>query len=332
MASRSLEEWEIAPILDEEEIGQIYLTMLRQPNPCVDSLVATGLVAAAVERAAVLLNQRGLLSIAEDGSWDVPSPDIALPAWAAESERRARAWRASATELQQVYAAARQRPVQDSGNRELGSVADVASATATITAAAQNEILCLRADSRRTRQLLLDPYNSHRELFRNAQGTVVDIRAVYDPAVLDTPGTLDALRDRVIGGEEVRLSGPIHFSAVIVDESAAVLEFSNIDPSGQGAMLVRSKAFVAGIVRLTEAIWAMSVPLSAEDTAAPETIASRDAIIMKLLASGATDSTITRRLGISQRTVERRVRSIMDGLGAETRFQAGVEAVRQGLV
>ena len=51
-----------------------------------------------------------------------------------------------------------------------------------------------------------------------------------------------------------------------------------------------------------------------------------------LLASGATDSTITRRLGISQRTVERRVRHVMDTLGAETRFQAGVEAARQGLV
>lgn len=75
-----------------------------------------------------------------------------------------------------------------------------------------------------------------------------------------------------------------------------------------------------------------SVPLLSEETQAPSSTASRDAIILKLLASGATDSTITRRLGISQRTVERRVRHVMDTLGAETRFQAGVEAARQGLV
>ena len=48
-----------------------------------------------------------------------------------------------------------------------------------------------------------------------------------------------------------------------------------------------------------------------------------------LLAGGATDETIARQLGLSTRTVERRVRAMLDQLGAETRFQAGVQAARR---
>ena len=39
---------------------------------------------------------------------------------------------------------------------------------------------------------------------------------------------------------------------------------------------------------------------------------------------------ISRALGISLRTVRRRVAEITDDLGADSRFQAGVEAVRRG--
>jgi len=48
------------------------------------------------------------------------------------------------------------------------------------------------------------------------------------------------------------------------------------------------------------------------------------------MAAGAPDASIARQAGVSQRTVERRLRSLMDRLGAETRFQAGVLAVHRG--
>ncbi len=43
-------------------------------------------------------------------------------------------------------------------------------------------------------------------------------------------------------------------------------------------------------------------------------------------------STIARQVGVSQRTVERFVRTILDDLGASTRFQAGAQAERAGLL
>ena len=44
------------------------------------------------------------------------------------------------------------------------------------------------------------------------------------------------------------------------------------------------------------------------------------------------DEQIARALGMSVRTVRRRVADLMDELGADSRFQAGVEAVRRGWI
>ncbi|MDQ2757215.1 MAG: LuxR C-terminal-related transcriptional regulator [Actinomycetota bacterium] len=48
------------------------------------------------------------------------------------------------------------------------------------------------------------------------------------------------------------------------------------------------------------------------------------------MSAGVADASIARQTGVSQRTVERRIRSLMERLGAGTRFQAGVQAVRRG--
>jgi DNA-binding NarL/FixJ family response regulator len=61
-------------------------------------------------------------------------------------------------------------------------------------------------------------------------------------------------------------------------------------------------------------------------------ISERDATIVRLMAAGVADASIARQTGISQRTVERRVRFVMDRLGARTRFQAAVQATRRGWI
>ncbi|MFD0634820.1 LuxR C-terminal-related transcriptional regulator [Catenulispora yoronensis] len=45
-----------------------------------------------------------------------------------------------------------------------------------------------------------------------------------------------------------------------------------------------------------------------------------------------TDEAIARQLHISARTVQRRVSVLMEELGARNRFQAGVQAVRHGML
>ena len=55
-------------------------------------------------------------------------------------------------------------------------------------------------------------------------------------------------------------------------------------------------------------------------------------LLLGQLAGGAKDEQIARALGLSVRTVRRRVAELLVELGAESRFQAGVEAVRRGWI
>ncbi|MEZ0075277.1 hypothetical protein [Planotetraspora sp. GP83] len=51
--------------------------------------------------------------------------------------------------------------------------------------------------------------------------------------------------------------------------------------------------------------------------------------ILEELLSGVPDTTASRRLNMSARTYSRRVAELLDYLGVDTRFQAGVEIVRR---
>jgi DNA-binding NarL/FixJ family response regulator len=55
-------------------------------------------------------------------------------------------------------------------------------------------------------------------------------------------------------------------------------------------------------------------------------------VVLELLQLGMKDETIARQLGVSLRTVRRRIAALMDDLGVDTRFQAGLEAARRGLI
>ena len=57
---------------------------------------------------------------------------------------------------------------------------------------------------------------------------------------------------------------------------------------------------------------------------------SEHRMLLGLLAIGLTDEAIGRQLGWHPRTVQRHVRRLMTELGAQTRFQAGLQAARRG--
>jgi DNA-binding NarL/FixJ family response regulator len=54
--------------------------------------------------------------------------------------------------------------------------------------------------------------------------------------------------------------------------------------------------------------------------------------VLRLLAAGAKDDAIARKLAVSDRTVRRLIAMLMRELAAESRFQLGLRAVRAGLV
>ncbi|EIF00933.1 LuxR C-terminal-related transcriptional regulator [Saccharomonospora glauca] len=60
-------------------------------------------------------------------------------------------------------------------------------------------------------------------------------------------------------------------------------------------------------------------------------LADRDVELLRLLAKGLPLDAVARRVGLSERTVRRRVRGVCDRIGVSTRIEAVVWAVRHGL-
>jgi len=88
---------------------------------------------------------------------------------------------------------------------------------------------------------------------------------------------------------------------------------------------VRQHSIVQALTLLFEWMWDDALPF---DLGLRRDAARR--LLLQQLASGAQDEQIARRLGLGLRTVRRRVAELMSELGADSRFQAGVEAARRG--
>jgi DNA-binding NarL/FixJ family response regulator len=91
-------------------------------------------------------------------------------------------------------------------------------------------------------------------------------------------------------------------------------------------LLVRQGALVEALTLLFELYWERSVAVPELEGSRPD----QRTFLVRQLASGVKDEQIARTLGLSLRTVRRRVSHLMIELGVDTRFQAGAEAVRRG--
>ncbi|NNM47901.1 LuxR C-terminal-related transcriptional regulator [Knoellia koreensis] len=314
----------------EQAVTRVFLAVVQHPDPTRALLVAQGLETELVDRSLEVLSARGLVRLHGGGHIEVVPPDVSLPALAMSYERRARETRSAAHELAQVFFHARaSRRTQDtSAIQVLTSLDEVSSATSEAVATATEQIRSFRTMSPRTRAVIDSPLHSHSAPTLGPDGTPLPCYAVFDPAILEADNILAVLRAREEGGELARFSNAVPFSAIIVDDTAAVVDLSEFDGTGYGSLFVRSRPAVLGLISLFDRLWELGHPLDQSAARASR----HDQTILSMLATGVTDATIARQVGISQRTVERRVRALMDELGANTRFQAGVLAARRGLL
>jgi DNA-binding CsgD family transcriptional regulator len=314
----------------EGTVTRVFLAVLQHQEPTRSLLIAQGMKAPLVDHALDVLDSRGLVRLHQGGRIEVVPPDISLPALALDYERRARETRSAAHELAQVYFQARSASrTPDVGTvRILNSIDEIAAVTAEAVAAGTERVRTFRSLSPRTRAVFASPIHSHEEPTRGVSGNVLDYTTVYDTDVLEIDGALEILEARERGGERFRFTTSVPFSAVIVDDAVAIVDVSAFDPSGFGSAVIRARSMVLALSALSDHLWDLGSPLTSGGVATER----RDQLILSLLAAGAPDATIARQAGVSQRTVERRVRALMDQLGAGTRFQAGVQAARRGMV
>ncbi|MFF8939126.1 LuxR C-terminal-related transcriptional regulator [Streptomyces paradoxus] len=126
-------------------------------------------------------------------------------------------------------------------------------------------------------------------------------------------------------GALIRTADELPDKMIIFDGELAVLpDRTAVD--GNGALLVREPSILAYLIRTFETIWSSAIPFAAEATGYQDASTDLQRTIIRLLAAGAKDEVVARRVGLSVRTCRRHIAEIMEMLGADSRFQAGVLA------
>lgn len=159
-----------------------------------------------------------------------------------------------------------------------------------------------------------------------AQG--VRWRAVYAPEALEIPGALEEIAELARRGERGRVLPGLPLKLAIADAKIALLPLS-FDLETAQVAVVHESTLLDALVDLFRMYWDLAVPIGDETTErAPVDDDTRR--LLTLLASGLKDDAIARQLGLSTRTMRRRMRAMLDELSAANRFQAGVQAARRG--
>jgi hypothetical protein len=152
-------------------------------------------------------------------------------------------------------------------------------------------------------------------------------RAIYPARVFEEAP--EVVRERALAGEHVRILAEVPCRLAIVG-NAAIVEENFEEPNGR-RVVIRQDSIVRALTVLFESLWDKAMAVPGLDAQEPHGAGDRG-LLLGQLAAGAKDEQIARALGMSLRTVRRRVAEVTHELGAQSRFQAGVEAVRRGWV
>jgi hypothetical protein len=157
----------------------------------------------------------------------------------------------------------------------------------------------------------------------------VTYRGVYAHEALDLPGRMDHIRAMMRRGEQARVFSPLPLKLFIFDRHTAFLPVRPLDPElAEGAMLVRTSALLDALHMFFELVWARAAPIALGPSQPIGADRQADAPVddlIPLLAAGLTDEAAARQLGISRRTLQRRIQALMETLDARSRFQAGYQ-------
>jgi predicted transcriptional regulator len=157
-----------------------------------------------------------------------------------------------------------------------------------------------------------------------SEGVVV--HGIYSPDSLDVPGAVDDAYSAADAGETSRVHPQVPMKLAVFDRKIALLPLA-VDQLVDSALVVHPCALLDALMEMFWLLWDQAVPVVPSAKADPT-----DARLMTLLAAGFKDDAIARQLGLSSRTVGRRVAELMETLGARTRFQAGIHAQRRRLL
>ncbi|HLV58754.1 MAG TPA: helix-turn-helix domain-containing protein [Natronosporangium sp.] len=309
----------------------VYRELVAVPSASVAGLRrALGCGEAALRRSLARLEALGLVSrtAGQRSRFVAAPPDVAIEPLVLAQQLRLERARAEAASLMEGYRAARH-------DRGAGELVEVVIGTDAIMQrfeqvqrAARHQVCALV-----TPPFLADNEDDHYraiELQQLARG--VRYRTVYDQDGFAAQGGIDAMLADAAAGEEVRLARRLPIKLFLVDDTVAFVPMTGTGDVRPGAVLVHPSGLLTGLAALFELVWERAAPFAPTPPrdCAPDPLGEDGRRLLAMLGAGLTDAAMARQLGTSLRTVQRRIRELMDLAGATTRFQLGQRAERLG--
>ncbi|MDR6906465.1 sugar-specific transcriptional regulator TrmB/DNA-binding CsgD family transcriptional regulator [Agromyces sp. 3263] len=311
--------------LDDEHTS-VYRLLLAAPSADIGEIArGAAMPVARVQAVVDELERIGLLARQASAPDRVVAspPALALRPLLLERERRLTEAHETLVQLSELYRqGAVQREVPDVVDVVLGPEA-VRQRLGQLQASAER-----RVDAFVLREVaLIDGSENTEEDRALARG--VRYRVVVEASVLERPKFLDQAREVMPLGEEIRVLPTLPTRLFIADGILALLPmYSHGDRKVSGALLVHPSGLLDLVNAMFEEYWRTSTRL-VEDGGLASEVEAIDRDLLKLLLLGMTDAAAGAQLGISVRTVQRRVAELMDRGGVTTRIQLGAEAVRR---
>lgn len=163
----------------------------------------------------------------------------------------------------------------------------------------------------------------------------VAYRVVIEREVLTRSSGIREASTALARGEHIRVTAQVPTKLVIADRALAMVPLTarGAEPA---ALVVHASGLLESLMGLFEAVWRESLPLRLGSSGAPEESDGgpdiTDLEILTLLLAGMTDASVAKHLELGLRTVQRRVKGLMELSGVTTRLQLGWHAYERGWV
>ncbi|WP_327365492.1 helix-turn-helix domain-containing protein [Streptomyces sp. NBC_01217] len=172
----------------------------------------------------------------------------------------------------------------------------------------------------------------------------VRYRVLYERDFFNDAKSVENVERAVRVGETARTVRQLPLRIAIADRSVAIFPLVPGGPGGGNteptAALVRQSSLLEALVALFECYWERSLPLqfnaqgelSGRQGEGEPSLTSADIRLLSLLIAGIADKAIASQMGLSRRTLQRRIQRLMELAGSDTRMQLAWHAARQGWI
>ncbi|MET9275196.1 helix-turn-helix domain-containing protein [Kribbella sp. NPDC003557] len=308
-------------------IGQqeeaVYVELLRRRRAtAADLSSAAQLPCESVASALTRLSELGLVTGDESGLFNAVPPDVGLGTLVVQHQSTLQLVQRRLSELVDVYrtgAASTMSEVE-----ALTTPEELATWVDNIERGAKHELLAF----------FRPPYVLDGDL--EVTTDVPSYRYVYERAALDDPRTPAEIGRFLDGGYQIRIVNELPSKMIIMDRRIVLLPMlpdqAGIEP---GFLLVRGQSLVRLLVDLFERVWQLATPLRLSAANLVEGGPAWDDFDIRLLTyllSGMPDKSAAGKLGTSERTVQRRIKRLMELSGTDSRMQLAWYAARSGLI